>query len=116
MPHQKIATKLTVISNENSLARFFHSAKDKALCYACHHNSQLAAAKKFPDCGTCHSRPFDPREPGKPGILAAYHQQCIGCHEAMNQKPKALDCDKCHPKKEAHPALKVEIPLQGIWK
>jgi hypothetical protein len=58
-------------------------------------------------------------EPGKPGIVAAYHQQCTGCHTAMGQKPKALECDKCHPKpkkKEKAPAVKVEIPLMGYWK
>ena len=48
----------------------------------------------------CHGIRFDPKELGKPGILAAYHRQCMGCHEAMDQKPKALDCVKCHAKKE----------------
>jgi hypothetical protein len=114
MPHQKIIKKLTVISNESSLARVFHAAKDQALCYGCHHNSQVSATNKFPDCGACHTRPFEPRDPGKPGMMAAYHQQCMGCHKVMDQKPKALECDKCHPAKEATKTAEVKIPLRGI--
>lgn len=114
MPHQKIIKKLTVLSNENSLARAFHSARDQALCYGCHHHGQPAASNRFPDCGACHTRPFEPRDPGKPGMMAAYHQQCTGCHEAMDQKPKALDCDKCHPAKEGVKTTEMKIPLRGI--
>jgi Class III cytochrome C family/Outer membrane cytochrome MtrC/MtrF-like, domains II/IV len=114
MPHQKIITKLTAISNENSLARFFHAAKDQALCYGCHHKSQASAANKFPECGTCHTHPFDPKNPGRPGMMAAFHQQCTGCHKAMDQKPKALECDKCHAEKKAAKTVNVTIPLRGI--
>jgi hypothetical protein len=102
-PHQKIVAKLTKISNESSLARVFHTGiSDQALCSGCHHKTDPAAAqaKKVPTCSTCHGRPFDPGELGKPGILGAYHRQCIGCHEAMKQKPAALECVKCHPAKE----------------
>jgi hypothetical protein len=119
MPHQKITKKLTEISNNSSLARFFHVAKtpdDQTLCEGCHHYSREPAAKKFPGCRACHSRPFDPRQVGKPGIMAAYHQQCIGCHKVMGQKPKALECDKCHALREPGKAVKVEIPLRGFWK
>jgi Class III cytochrome C family/Outer membrane cytochrome MtrC/MtrF-like, domains II/IV len=103
-PHQKIITKLTKISNDSSLARVFHAGMgDQALCAGCHHKTDPAAAqaKQVPNCSTCHSRPFDPRELGKPGILGAYHRQCIGCHQAMKQKPVALECSKCHPEKDA---------------
>ena len=114
MPHQKILQKLTSISNENSLARFFHAAKDETLCYGCHHNTPQAAARKFPGCEACHSRPFNPEEPGRPGLMAAFHQQCTGCHKAMGQKPQPLDCEKCHAAKEAAKKLQVTIPLRGI--
>ncbi|MBI5572640.1 MAG: cytochrome c3 family protein [Desulfomonile tiedjei] len=101
MPHMKIVNKLVAISNESSLARTFHAVKDQALCSGCHHRSDLQqAAVKAPKCSTCHNRPFDPNALGKPGVLAAYHRQCIGCHQAMHQKPLALDCAKCHPQKD----------------
>jgi hypothetical protein len=103
-PHQKIVARLTKISNESSLARVFHTRLgDQTLCSGCHHKTDSAAAqaKKVPTCSACHSRPFNPKELGKPGILGAYHQQCLGCHESMKQKPAALECAKCHPQKEA---------------
>lgn len=121
MPHQKITKKLTEISNKSSLARVFHPAKspnDQTLCQGCHHYSREPAAKKFPGCRACHGQPFNPIQLGKPGIMAAYHQQCIGCHTAMGHKPKALECDKCHPEKKEKPTttVKVDIPLRGYWK
>ncbi|MDQ7781571.1 MAG: cytochrome c3 family protein [Desulfomonilaceae bacterium] len=100
LPHVKIVTKLGVISNKSSLARAFHAGSEQSFCSACHHKGDLQATSKVPGCTACHSRPFDPKEPGKPGILAAYHRQCMGCHEAMNQKPLPLECIKCHPAKE----------------
>ncbi len=102
-PHRKIVSKLTTISNQSSLARVFHAAGgQEALCAGCHHKTDYAAAQtnKTPQCGSCHSRPFDPKDLGKPGILGAYHRQCIGCHQTMKQKPVALECVKCHPAKE----------------
>lgn len=114
MPHQKIMKKLTAISNENLLARSFHTSKDQVLCYGCHHNSRQTAANKFPECSSCHFRPFNPTDPGKPGMMAAFHQQCTGCHQAMGQKPAPLECDKCHPAKESPKTAKVPIPLRGI--
>lgn len=102
LPHQKIVAKLTALSNQNSLARVFHSARgDAILCSGCHHKSDPAAAqtKKVPVCRSCHGKPFEPGALGKPGILAAYHRQCMGCHEAMHQKPAPLECVKCHPAK-----------------
>jgi hypothetical protein len=115
-PHQKIVAKLTKISNESSLAKVFHAGVgDQALCSGCHHKTDPAAAqaKKVPTCSTCHSRPFDPRELGKPGILGAYHRQCIGCHEAMKQKPVALECVKCHPAKDGVQTAGIIPPVHG---
>jgi hypothetical protein len=101
IPHMKIVNKLVTISNESSLARWFHAAKEQALCAGCHHRGELQqAAVRAPKCSTCHNRSFDPVALGKPGIMGAYHRQCIGCHETMKQKPGALECVKCHPAKE----------------
>lgn len=100
-PHLKIVNKLVTISNESSLARWFHSIRDQALCAGCHHRSELQQASvKVPKCSTCHNRPFDPNALGRPGLLGGYHRQCTGCHETMKQKPAALECVKCHPAKE----------------
>jgi len=100
-PHLKVVNKLLTFSNECSLARSFHAAKEQALCGGCHHRTELQqAAAKAPACSTCHTRPFDPNALGKPGLLGAYHRQCVGCHQAMDQKPAALECVKCHPAKE----------------
>ncbi len=101
LPHQKIVAKLTTISNKSSLALFFHSQKgEQALCEGCHHRTDPGSVKKVPKCSSCHGIRFNPKELGKPGILASYHRQCMGCHEAMGQKPKSLECVKCHAAKE----------------
>ncbi len=101
LPHLRIVNTLLTISNVSPLARWFHSVRKQALCSGCHHKSELQqTAANVPKCSACHSRPFDPKKLGKPGIMAAYHQQCIGCHETMKQKPAALECVKCHPTEE----------------
>ncbi len=117
-PHQKIVKKLTEISNKSELARVFHAVDQQTLCAGCHHNVQLASAKKVPECRSCHGRPFSPADPGMLGTLAAYHQQCMGCHQAMNQKPMPLECAKCHPNKEGalQTANRSSIPYSGIEK
>jgi hypothetical protein len=113
MPHLKIVNKLVVISNESSLARWFHAAKDQSLCSGCHHRSELQqAAIRVPKCSTCHSKSFDPNTLGKLGILAAYHRQCMGCHDAMRQKPTALECVKCHAAKEGVQTVGLIPPVQ----
>jgi hypothetical protein len=100
MPHLKIVNKLTAISNGSSLARWFHAAKEQLLCSGCHHKVDLPATERFPTCSACHGRSHDPKALGKPGILGAYHRQCMGCHESMKQKPASLECEKCHQSKE----------------
>jgi hypothetical protein len=117
MPHQKIIKKLTTISNENTMARTFHAAwGDEALCAGCHHMTEKSAAKKIPKCIVCHGLPFDPKEPGRPGIVGAYHRQCMGCHKTMGQKPQPLECAKCHAEKKGKEKVQVKIPDRGAWK
>ena len=50
-----------------------------------------------PTCRSCHSREADPVD-DKPGLKAAYHRQCMGCHEQMDLK---VGCEDCH--KEVSP-------------
>jgi len=93
-PHRKIVK--TLVSNivDNRLAGYFHAEKG-TICQACHHNSP--ETKKPPNCTSCHGRPFDEKNPLRPGLKAAYHQKCIGCHEEMNiEKPSPTGCADCH--------------------
>lgn len=96
-PHRKIVLSLVdrIDGSKKAakLAAYFHD--DKAtVCQGCHHHSP--ESPKPPRCGNCHGKPFDQENLQKPGIMAAYHLQCMGCHEAMGlQKPKeCLDCHK----------------------
>ena len=97
MPHRKMVQKLAANIKDNRLANYFH-ADPATLCQGCHHNSPLA--KTPPQCGSCHGTPFDDRNPFRPGLMAAYHQQCMGCHDEMGiQKPANRDCIACHKEK-----------------
>jgi hypothetical protein len=116
MPHLKIVNKLTAISNGSSLARWFHAAKDQALCSGCHHKVDLPSAEKFPTCNSCHGRSHDPKALGKPGIIGAYHRQCVGCHESMKQKPSSLECEKCHQSKEQLQTAGATMPVRETTK
>jgi DnaJ-class molecular chaperone len=100
LPHRKIVSSLVERMNGSKqagkLASTFHDGK-ATVCQGCHHNSP--ASVKPPSCVSCHSRPFDEVNLMKPGLLGAYHQQCMGCHEAMEiKKPK--ECVECHKEKK----------------
>jgi hypothetical protein len=97
LPHRRIIQALSGNIKDNKLVRYFHRNKN-VLCQGCHHHSPLA--QKPPSCISCHGRPFDERDPSRPGIMAAYHRQCMECHEAMGiEKPVATNCVACHQKK-----------------
>lgn len=97
LPHRKIVQKLFDNIKDNQLVRYFHGDKG-TLCQGCHHNSP--PAKNPPACSTCHGQPFDERDKLKPGLMAAYHRQCMECHQQMGiEKPVATDCTACHQKK-----------------
>lgn len=97
LPHRKIVNALFKDIKDNKLAKYFHREKG-TLCQGCHHNSP--AAKNPPKCGSCHGRPFNEKDPFKPGLMAAYHRQCMECHRAMGiQKPVATHCTGCHREK-----------------
>ena len=88
---------LEAASRESKLASYFHR-EPGTLCQGCHHNSP--AAKKPPQCSSCHGQPFDAKKLDRPGLMAAYHQQCMDCHDKMQlEKPVATDCIACHKKK-----------------
>ena len=98
LPHRKIIDSIWGRIRDNRLAGTFHGDKD-TLCKGCHHNSPRLA--KPPRCGSCHGKPFDENDLFKPGLMAAYHRQCMGCHTEMKiEKPVAVNCTGCHEKRE----------------
>jgi hypothetical protein len=97
LPHRKIVHTLAGNIKDNKLANYFHSDMG-TICQGCHHNSPLST--KPPKCASCHGRPFDPDLPLRPGLMAAYHSQCMECHKEMGiKKPVATDCTGCHREK-----------------
>ena len=99
MPHRKIVLKLAENIKNSKMSGVFH-ADPGTLCQACHHNG-VAGTKKPPKCANCHGQPFDDKQPARPGLKAAYHGQCMGCHKAMDlKKPLSTDCVGCHKEKK----------------
>lgn len=79
--------------------RFKHSRHAAQLkdCALCHHRRPLdPAAKETTRCSACHQDAFHPDQPERLGLKAAFHQQCMGCHQEMQQGP--TDCLGCHRK------------------
>jgi hypothetical protein len=103
--HEEHISRLRELIEEDGsrrLASRFHHEK-QFLCTACHdHGPPMAADTKPPRCTYCHQELPDPEQLGSPATPAAYHQQCVGCHERMNvQKDgKPLGCADCHPSHE----------------
>ncbi len=100
LPHRRIVLSLLKGMNESErgarLASYFHHDKS-TLCQGCHHHSPASPVP--PACLNCHGKPFDEGNLAKPGIIGAYHQQCMGCHEAMGiEKPK--ECVECHKERK----------------
>jgi hypothetical protein len=98
MPHRKIVLKLAEVNQNNRLAAYYHQ-DPLTLCQGCHHNSPPSLTP--PQCGSCHGRSSEALNLNRPGLLAAYHQQCIDCHDEMGiEKPAARDCTACHAKRK----------------
>ena len=92
--HRRHVASLWDAIKDDKLAQAFHS-KPETLCAACHHRSPLSATP--PKCGSCHSTTLDPANPQRPTLKAAYHLQCMGCHEGMKvERPRKTDCATCH--------------------
>ncbi|MDJ0762109.1 MAG: cytochrome c3 family protein [Myxococcota bacterium] len=93
MPHQRIAARLDEIVRASELATVFH-AQTEVVCAGCHHHSPLEARPR--PCKACHGSTAEPAK-DKPGLKAAYHRQCMGCHVEMNIQ-QAMGCTDCHEK------------------
>ncbi|MBW1678582.1 MAG: hypothetical protein JRJ08_00310 [Deltaproteobacteria bacterium] len=94
-PHYAHIEKLTDISNNDTLAKRFHS-NQMTVCLGCHHNSPMEAKIPIPPCITCHTPRMESQK-NIPTLSSAYHRQCIGCHKEMGTKP--TDCTGCHAQK-----------------
>lgn len=96
-PHGKIVKALIDKTRSSKLAGYFHSEQG-TLCQGCHHNSP--SAEKPPVCSSCHGETIEGADAFRPGLVGAYHQQCIGCHKSMGiEKPDSRDCNACHVEK-----------------
>ncbi len=95
MPHRKIIEVLREKINNNGVAKHFHGSED-VLCQGCHHHSPTGSTP--PECESCHGGPFNDREPFKPGLQGAFHQQCLSCHKEMGIGQPS-DCVGCHAAK-----------------
>ncbi len=89
--------------------RFMHAkhgllARD---CAVCHHYAP-EQGKEIVGCSSCHQQPFDPAAPDRPGLKAAYHLQCMACHEKEGRGP--VSCTGCHVKKPADHSKLVRLP------
>jgi len=109
-PHKEIIHIMNDLIGSNRLANVFHGDRT-VVCRACHHHSPADEAP--PSCARCHGEPFDPREPDKPGLRAAFHLECIGCHREMQGRegvelPHFRDCSGCHHDEGA--ALPSDLP------
>jgi len=94
--HGDHVAKLEKAVQQSRLAQYFHGEAG-TLCQGCHHNSPASLTP--PRCSSCHARDFDPRQPARPGLQAAYHGQCMSCHREMQVKLAATACTECHPQK-----------------
>jgi len=78
--------------------RFMHGKHISVVdgdCSKCHHlrptDPELSETVA---CSACHQKAFDPERPERIGLKAAYHIQCMTCHEEMKKGP--VDCLGCH--------------------
>jgi hypothetical protein len=96
-PHRQIFRSIEARIEDNGMARYFHDKKT-TLCMGCHHNSP--ASLQPPKCASCHGEASKGSLDERPGLMGAYHGQCIKCHQKMGIKdPAATDCGKCHKEK-----------------
>jgi len=96
-PHRQVFKSLASRVADSGMADHFHD-RPETLCMGCHHNSP--ASIKPPKCASCHGATFKQALDGRPGLMGAYHGQCIQCHQVMGIKePAATDCNKCHKPK-----------------
>ncbi|MFA4915207.1 MAG: cytochrome c3 family protein [Syntrophales bacterium] len=91
--HLAHVRKLSGISDKSKLADYFH-VNQNTICAGCHHYPPIESKNPLPLCRDCHDSSVDLQNLNKTGLTAAYHLQCINCHNKMGLKP--LKCTDCH--------------------
>lgn len=80
-------------------------------CSECHHlRPKDDDALETTRCSACHQDSFNPDHPERIGLKAAYHQQCIDCHEYKAQGP--VGCKGCHQQHVPDHKELVDLPDQ----
>jgi hypothetical protein len=92
LPHGKIVAALDRSIRESKLAKRFHG-QTEVLCSGCHHQTPVGVRPTA--CGSCHADESHPTL-DKPALKAAYHLQCIECHEKIGIDKQG--CTDCHDK------------------
>lgn len=91
-PHRQVIDRLMQHIGDSPIATYFHGHED-VVCQGCHHHTPTGVEP--PLCESCHGAPFNEDELFKPGLLGAYHRQCLGCHQTM-QIEEPQECEGCH--------------------
>lgn len=91
--------------------RFTHgqhaaSIKDCSVCH--HYRPEDSSMLETTRCSACHQESFDPAHPERIGLKAAYHLQCMECHEQQNMGP--ITCQGCHLKNVPDHKELVDLP------
>ncbi|OGP57474.1 MAG: hypothetical protein A2V65_04915 [Deltaproteobacteria bacterium RBG_13_49_15] len=97
-PHRRIVKALYSRMQGTRMANYYHK-ESQTICMGCHHNSPPSLTP--PKCASCHGKPFGAGNDGRPGLKAAYHVQCMSCHQKMKlEKPAATACAECHKERK----------------
>lgn len=91
--------------------RFMHAkhatqANDCAVCH--HYRPSDPAALETTRCSACHQESFKADYPERVGLKAAYHMQCVDCHQKKNKGP--VDCIGCHAQNVLDHKQLVKLP------
>lgn len=84
-----------------------HGQEKGAPCRGCHALDASAFRKSldaatFRPCGACHPASPQAAVDARPGLMAAYHRACFGCHRelgSVGEDPKGC-AETCHAKTE----------------
>lgn len=94
----------------NPDSSFAHQAEKSAECVSCHHaRSEARGTPLLWKCSACHLGAGDARNPRNRDLdevssERAFHELCIGCHRASNEKgiskcKAPVACSECHASK-----------------
>ena len=88
-----------------------HAANYVDNCAACHHYRPAdESASETVRCAACHQEAFKAEAQDRVGLKAAYHLQCMGCHQERDKGPVGCQC--CHRENPTDHAELVALPAQ----